>query len=241
MAERNTAIMPVWDPPFGPPPYPMLYAELLLVEFETHGDELLRITPPPFTKANHNRVTVFVGDCSQLSHSLFYHEAAFVQPIEYSERQASTIPYIWTSTDTAMLAGRELYGMPKMLCDHESLHLAANQVVGRLHRNGTLMLELAISIDAEADPQELPFKPPFAFLRHVPSPDPEWPALQHLIWVEPQNFQAEFCWRGRGEIHIYNALGSAFGRLQPERVTGAWYAKLSWTLAHARILEEFRS
>ena len=59
---------------------------------------------------------------------------SITQQVSYPGRQAVTVPYIWTSTDTAMLAGRELYGMPKMMCDHDTLHKNANEIVGRLHR-----------------------------------------------------------------------------------------------------------
>ena len=37
--------MPTWSPPFGTPPFPMLSAELLMVEFEADREEIERITP----------------------------------------------------------------------------------------------------------------------------------------------------------------------------------------------------
>ena len=110
----------------------MLSAELLMVQFEADRAEIERITPAPLVPAGHNRLTAFVGQCSQLSHSLAYHEVAILQEVTYEGRTALTVPYIWTSTDTALLAGRELYGMPKLLCDDEPLHKSANEVVGRL-------------------------------------------------------------------------------------------------------------
>lgn len=95
-----------------------------------------------------------------------------------------------------MLAGRELYGMPKMVCNHDTLHKNANEVVGRLHRNETPMLELSMVIDSEGDPAELPFGPAFTFVCHPPSPDPEWPDVQQLLRVELQDFQVNSCWKG---------------------------------------------
>ena len=116
----RAALMALWSPPFGGPPYPMLEAELLLVEFEADSAEIDRITPAPLQRAPHDRLSASVGRCSQLTHSLSYHEVAIVQPVVHEGRQGVTVPYIWTSTDTAMLAGRELYGMPKMICDDSS-------------------------------------------------------------------------------------------------------------------------
>src|SRR6056297_2542670 len=111
--------MPLHSPPFGAGPFPMLSAELPMVEFEAAREEIERITPAPFEPARQNRLVAFIGDCSQLPHSLHYHECAILQTVTYEGREAITIPYIWTSTDTALLAGRELYGMPKMLRSEE--------------------------------------------------------------------------------------------------------------------------
>jgi acetoacetate decarboxylase len=238
MSSQRAQIMPVWSPPFGTPPFPMLSAELLMVQFEADRAEIERITPTPLEPAGHNRLTAFVGQCSQLSHSLAYHEVAVLQEVTYEGRPALTIPYIWTSTDTALLAGRELYGMPKLLCDDEPLHKAANEVVGRLHRSGTLMLELSMVIDDEADPANLPLGPQFAMVRHIPSPDPDWPALRQLIWVELEEFAVQECWQGRGHVRIVNPLSSGLDRLAPTAVVGAWYGKFSWQLPCAKILWE---
>jgi len=216
----------------------MLSADLLLVQFEADRAEIERITPAPLEPASHNRLTAFVGQCSQLSHSLAYHEVAILQEVTYEGRAALTIPYIWTSTDTALLAGRELYGMPKLLCDDEPLHKAANEVVGCLHRSGTLMLELSMVIDDEADPALLPLRSQFAMVRHIPSPDPDWPALRQLIWVELEDFVVQECWQGRGHVRIVTPLSSGLDRLAPTAGVGAWYGKFSWRLPGAKILWE---
>lgn len=240
MTDDRATVMPVWSPPFGGPPYPMLSAELLMVQFEADREEIERITPAPLQPAEHNRLTAFVGQCTQLSHSLGYHEVAILQDVTYEGRPATTIPYIWTSTDTALVAGRDLYGMPKLLCDHDTLHKAANEIVGRLHRSGTLMLELSMVIDEPAAVTTLPISPHFAMVRHVPSPDPEVPALKQLIWAELEDFACHAAWQGRGHVRVVNPLSSGLASLQPGVVTGAWYGTFSWMLPAAKILWEDR-
>lgn len=239
MTDRGR-LMPVWSPPFGPAPYPMLSAELLLVEFEADPDEIRRITPAPLEPARHDRLTAFVGRCSQLTHSLSYHEVAIIQPVSYGDRRGVTVPYIWTSTDTAMLAGRELYGMPKMLCDSDDLRRHANEVTGYLRRDGHLMLELSMAIDGEAQAESLPFGADFTFVRHVPSPDPEWPDLKQLLWIQLAEFRMHWCWKGRGHIQVHHSFSSGLGLLRPGKVTGAWYGRFSWLLPWAKILKEWK-
>jgi len=217
----------------------MLSAELLLVEFEADPDEIRRITPEPLQPAQHNRLSAFVGRCSQLTHSLSYHEVAIVQPVEFEGRQAVTVPYIWTSTDTALLAGRELYGMPKMMCDEGTIHKSGNELTGTLHRSGTLMMELSMVIDQEGDPAALPFGPEFTFVRHLPSPDPDWPDIKQLLWISLQEFEIEFCWQGRGHVQMHHPLSSGLTALKPTTITGAWYGQFSWILPSAKILREW--
>ena len=233
-------LMPVWSPPFGRPPFPMLSAELLLVEFEVEREELERITPAPLEPAAHNRISAFVGHCSQLSHSLSYHEVAIIQPVVFEGRQGVTVPYIWTSTDTAMLAGRELYGMPKMICDDDSLRKHGNGIAGYLRRNGDLMLELSMSIERPAAAESLPFGADFTFVRHFPSVDPEWPDLKQLIWVQLEEFQMHSCWTGRGHIRMHHPFSSGLDRLQPKSVTGAWWGQFSWVLPWGKVLREWK-
>ena len=239
MNTKRGALMPVWSPPFERPPFPMLSAEMLLVEFEVDRAEIERITPAPLEPAEHNRVSAFVARCSQLSHSLSYHEVAIVQPVRFGDRRGVTVPYIWTSTDTAMLAGRELYGMPKMICDDDSLRKHGNDVAGYLRRNGNLMLELSMCIDRPAAPASLPFGADFTFVRHLPSPDPEHPDIKQHLWVTLQEFQVHSCWEGRGYVNIHHPFSSGLAALKPRAVTGAWYGTFSWLLPWAKVLRQW--
>jgi acetoacetate decarboxylase len=233
-------VMPVWSPPFGTAPFPMLEAELLLVEFEADPDEIRRITPAPLKPAAHNRLSAFVGRCSQLSHSLSYHEVAVIQPVEFEGRHGVTVPYIWTSTDTAMIAGRDVYGMPKMICDDDRIRKHGNELSGSLRRGGDLMLELSMAIDRPGAIHELPFGPEFAFVRHFPSPDPDWPDLKQLIWLSLAEFKMNWCWAGRGHIQVHHPFSSGLAALAPGKVTGAWYGSFSWVLPWAKVLKEWK-
>lgn len=239
MSTKRGALMPVWSPPFERPPFPMLSAELLLVEFEVDRDELQRITPAPLQPEEHNRVSAFVGRCSQLSHSLSYHEVAIVQPVRFGDKRGVTVPYIWTSTDTAMLAGRELYGMPKMICDDDQIRKHGNDVAGYLRRNGNLMLELSMCIDRPASVESLPFGADFTFVRHLPSPDPEHPDIKQHLWVTLQDFKVNSLWAGRGYVAMHHPFSSGLTALKPKAVTGAWYGTFSWVLPWAKVLRQW--
>lgn len=235
----SDTLIPLHSPPFGPLPFPMLDCKMVLVAFRADPAELARITPAPL-KPDGDTLYAFIADNSQLSHSMAYHEAAILQKVTYKGRSAVTTPYIWTSTDTAMLAGRELFGMPKLMCDDTGyLHAIANEVSGSLVKYGRNMIDLGITIDAEGKLEDLPFGTHWTYVRHLPSPDPKRAAIRQLLWIELQDFKLKECWLGRGWMNISYPSSSNIDRLNAQVVDRAWYGRFSWVLPHASIEEEW--
>ncbi len=237
-SQKDGMFMPVWSSPFGPPPYWMESSERIIIEFETDPEEIRRITPAPLKPAEHNRLLAFVSDNRQTPHSLFYHEAGIVQSVTYEGRPAITIPYLWTSTDTAMLAGRELYGMPKLMCDHDRLEISGNEAFGKLGREGRTMLEMSITIEKKVAPEDMPMSSEYAFMRVIPSPDPDWPTLRQLVWITLEDPKVHSCWAGKGWLRFGWPSSSGLDRLPVNRITNAWYSQHSLTLSAAKILHE---
>lgn len=238
--DKDGMFMPVWSPPFAPPPYWMESSERVVVEFEADYDEIKRITPEPLKPAEHNRLLAFVCDNVQVPHSLHYHEAGIVQQVTYEGRSAITIPYLWTSTDTAMLVGRELYGMPKLMCDDGRLEIFANEVHGKLERGGRTMMQLSVVIEEKCAVDALPMLDDYAFVRIIPSPDPDWPTLRQLVWFTLEDPKTTECWSGKGWAEFGYPSSSGLDRIKPQRITNAWYSKMSRTLGWAKILHEDR-
>jgi acetoacetate decarboxylase len=242
MAKHNrpASVMPIWTPPFGQPPYPMERAEMLFIEFEANREEIERITPEPFEPATHNRLKAFFADNRQPPVSFGFHEVAIVQEVYFEGKKAFTIPYIWVSDDLAMLAGRELYGMTKLLCDKDKLRVHANQIYGALARDGVTMMEGSMVVEREAEPDEFPFDgSPFAFERHVPSIEPGGPSLRQVIWAEITELAApERCWFGDGHLEIRHPLLSGLKRLEPIKPLSATYGVYSWMLDWGKVVHQ---
>jgi len=233
-------LMPAAAPPFGGPPYRMLDCSMLFVEFEADRAEIERITPAPLQPAEHNRLIAFITDDAQMSHSFDFHEGGIFQEVVYQGRPAVTTPYIWTSTDTSLLAGRELYGMPKLLCDYGRLTLAANEVHGTLERFGHKMIEAHGVFDRLVDPADIPLAGGLVYVRRIPSPDPAWPHIEQVVWIELENYEISECWAGRGTLQFGVGGSSRMTHLLASPGSSAWYAKGSWDLPHAKILDERR-
>ncbi|MDT8320725.1 MAG: acetoacetate decarboxylase family protein [Xanthomonadales bacterium] len=240
MSSKTTRdlLMPLHSPPFGGLPFPMLDFRAVMVEFTADSSEVARITPAPF-EPDGNTLYAFIADNCQPTHSMAYHEAGILQKVTWQGRSAVTLPYIWTSTDTAMLAGRELFGMPKLMCE-EAGHLTetANEVAGSLVKNGRTLFDLGIVIREQGAIEDLPFGADWAFVRHIPSPDPKRPAIRQLVWVQLKDFRLKECWLGRGWLDISCPSSSGIDRLDARAGDRAWYGSFAWLLDHAEILGE---
>ncbi|MBI3949849.1 MAG: acetoacetate decarboxylase family protein [Acidobacteria bacterium] len=236
---REGFVAPLSSSPFGPPPYPMVNCKMLMVEFETDRNEIERLTPKPLEPVQGNKLYAFIADNSQPPASMQFHEAAILQQVIYEGRQAVTVPYIWTSNDTAMLAGREVYGMAKLICDPDPpVRIEANEVFGEARRFGQTMYKLNMVIERAAEVHELPFGTSWVFARKIPSPDPERPGLKQVVWIELTDFVKKELWGGRGWAGFQYPSSSGIDRIKPVTVTNAWYGQFSWVLGWGKILKE---
>jgi hypothetical protein len=97
-----------------------------------------------------------------------------------------------------------------------------------------------MTIEEPATLESLPFGADFTFVRHIPSPDPEWPDIKQLLWIHLEDFRMHACWRGKGFVKFHHPFSSGLDRLTPRRITGAWYGTFSWILPWAKILKEWK-
>jgi acetoacetate decarboxylase len=233
--------MPVHSPPLGQGPHPMELAEMMIIECEADPAELTRITPSLCEPSDSTTVRVFFTNNRQPPNSISFTEAGIIQEVMYRGERAMTIPHIWVSDDMAMLGGRELYGMPKLLMDDFPLRIHANQIFGQVARDGVVMMEGSMVLERQAAPGESPYEGglPSVFERHVANPDPAQPSLRQLIRLQVKDRElVDHLWFGRGHIEIKHPLTSRLDLLQLRPTGRAWYGKFRWNLPAGEIMEE---
>ena len=233
-------VMPVWSSPLGQGPHPMERAEMMIIECTADLDELARITPSFCDPGDSDVVKVFFANNSQPPNSLHFNEVGLIQQLKYQNETVQTMPYLWVSDDMAMIGGRELFGMPKLLMDANPLQVHANQVSGRLARKGVTMMEASMVLERVTGTDELPFAQlSSVFERHIPNPDPEKPSYRQLIRLTVSDRELiGRCWLGRGHVEVHHPLHSALHRLQLRPTDRAWYGVFRWKLPHGEIVAE---
>jgi acetoacetate decarboxylase len=152
------------------------------------------------------------------------------------------MPYIWVSDDIAMIGGRELFGMPKLLMDDNAPAVHASHVFGRLARKAVTMMEGSMTLERMAGPDELPFADlPSVYERCIPNPDPAKPARRELIRLRVGNRRSIGpVWFGAGHLEVHHPLGSGLRRLALSPTGRAWYGVFVWDLPNGVIVQEAR-
>ncbi len=228
--------LPWTSPAYGPPPFEMTDCRQVLVQFEADPNEIASFIPPPFELPERPFACAFVGDMRQVPGPGRYHEGAVLVGVRYRDLRSTYAPFLWTSSDEALLVGRELYGMAKMMCEPEALLEDGNEIVGTIRRRSGPLLKVAFSYGARGDPQDLPTTPNRLCLRTLPSPDPALPGLRQVVYTSLDSYRLREIWQGRGHVEFHGSAHADLTRLHPRRILNAWLIDSSWTLPAGRVL-----
>ena len=231
--------MPLMWPPYGPPPYPVENAKLVIVQFETDPAAVAALVPKPLEPVNNGVVTAFVGDVWQSRGPGAYLEGGLVVPVTYKGRASSYVPILLTSTEDALYVGREVFGLPKLLCDDGQLSVIGNGRKGDLRRRGERILSLSVQLDDVVDGKHMLPQDRY-MLKRIPSPDPQFPSLNHLVHQALSGHRVERSFKGRGHIILGGDLHVDLTGLQKKRVLEAWYIEASWNVPPAKVITEER-
>jgi acetoacetate decarboxylase len=217
-------------------------AQMMIIECVADQRALAAVCPTGCKPVRDGRVKVFFAENSQPPNSLRFTEVGIIQQVLYRRERLQTMPYIWVSDDIAMIGGREMFGMPKLLMDDHPLQIHAGEIFGRLARKGVVMMEGSMVLERIAGRDELPF-PAISSIyeRCIPHPDPAGRPVKQLIRLTVED-RATIgpCWLGKGHLETRHPLGSGLDRLRLRPTGRAWYGIFRWNLPHGTIVAESR-
>jgi acetoacetate decarboxylase len=230
---------PFLAPPTNEPPHPMEMARNLIIEFEPDPEAAAAAVPDPLIWAEGTTAVAVVGDNRQMPTSQAFQEGMILLQVKFGEKIGTFTPYIWTSTDEAMVAGREMSGRPKMMCDHNTLQVAGSLVRTEITRRGETLMRASVTPEFKADPSELPYSRDWYSVRKILMPEEGRPALKQVIHHGiGGKFNVKMMWRGRGFVEFPGTSFSAAHELRPRKILRAWMIEMSWELNWGKIVWE---
>lgn len=230
---------PFLSSPFNEPPHPMEAAKMIIVEFEPDPDAAAAAVPDPLVWEPGTMAVAMVGDNRQMPTSQIFQEGMILLTVRFGEDLGTFTPYIWTSTDEAMLAAREMSGRPKTICDHNKIEIMGSQARATISRRGETLARVSVTLEKKAEPKELPFGHDWYSVRKVLMPAKDKPALKQVIRNRLSgSFKCNSLWRGRGFVELPGQSWSAVHLLKPRKIGRAWMIDMSWDLNWGEIVWE---
>lgn len=230
---------PFLSSPFNEPPHPMELAKMIIVEFEPDPEAAAEAVPDPLVWEPGTKALAMVGENRQMPTSQVFQEGMVLLTTRFGDQRGTFTPYIWTSTDEAMLAAREMSGRPKTLCDHNPLEIMGSLARAQITRRGETMMRVSVTLEKPAEKSELPFAGDWYSVRKVQMPQLGKPALKQVVRNKlGGSFKAHSLWRGRGFVELPGQSWSAVHRLKPRSIGRAWLIEMSWNLTWGEIVWE---
>ncbi|MEJ0023381.1 MAG: acetoacetate decarboxylase family protein [Alphaproteobacteria bacterium] len=128
----------------------MELARNIVIEFEPDPEAAAAAVPDPLVWEPGTMALAVIGDNRQMPTSQIFQEGIVYLKVRFGEQVGNFIPYIWTSTDEAMLAAREMSGRPKTLCDHNQLEIMGSQARAVITRRGETLMRCSITLERPA-------------------------------------------------------------------------------------------
>jgi acetoacetate decarboxylase len=235
--ETEAYSSPLLCPPYNRPPYAVEDAKLVIVRFNADPAAIAKLVPQPFEPVGDGIVTAFIGDIWQINGPGDYHEGGVSVGVRYKGVTGSYMPFLLTSTDDALLVGREVFGMPKLLCDDGRVWIDGNARRASLVRRGDEILNLSVNLEKRVEGEKLLPVHRF-FLKKIASPDPEWPSLRQVVYQQLTDHKAKCAYTGRGWAKVSGNTAIDLTSIAPTGVVEAAYVEASWDVPASKVLLE---
>jgi len=236
-SESEAFSSPLLYPPYNAPPYPVENANLVIVRYRTDPAAIAKLIPKPLEPLGDGIVTAFVGDIWQIAGPGEYHEGGISVGVRYEGVTGGYMPFLLTSTDDALLVGREVFGMPKLLCDDGRVWVDGNARRGSLVRRGEEILSLGVNLERRVEGEKVLPVHRF-FLKKMASPDPDWPSLRQVVYQKLTDQKAKCAYAGRGFVRTGGNVAIDLSSVACVEVLEAFYVEASWDVPASKVLLE---
>lgn len=219
-------------------PYPKQWScgESRMISFFVEGEEtgirkLLQQTPFEFISADYQ-----LWLCSLHGHTLAldgaYLECAATIPVRYKGQVGGFSPYMYCTCVDAILAGREIYGYPKRLCEMDWIETPL-AICSRVNADGKTLVKTAfVPMDGESEEMERIERlekqtEKRLTLKQSISPDTNDEAVSQVLYRDlARKTTSAFC--GRGYVELNELPGHFVHQLGMKRIIGSKFTTSSY-------------
>jgi len=175
------------------------------------------LAPTPFTPLS-DLYVVYASDFSNCDKVAFM-DAGITIPVLFEGVQGATYLFEYEDNDSAIAAGRDLWGYPKKFADID-LTLEGDKATARVVRQGTEIMAIAADFSSET-PFDMPKMAPH-FNTHVqPGPDGKVLSRRVIRRDTSPDFQLARNRMGAAEVRLESLPQDPLGAFVPQEIFGA--------------------
>lgn len=229
--------MPEFAPLYKTLPYEYRDYERVRVFFKGNEEGIKELLPEPLEYLS-NDVEAFVMHVPEMESGLEeYWEAGFLLTAKYKDIEGSHMVCEYVTDDSALCAGREIWGYPKKI-SNTNLEKEGEEIIGTMERKGKKVLQIKFKPTGQ-DIEEPAFFPRLQ-VRRIPKADGPGYDIDQLVIMRFAGDSKDFSASGikskrsgTAEVEIGKSKFDPLYKLKPIEVTGAVFTVGDFDLDYA--------
>jgi acetoacetate decarboxylase len=225
---------------YSSPPFTYRGSQSLVITVSTDPEAIKPLVPPPLKPFPEGVMSVIVGVQKLVAPlEMTYGEAALSIPVKLEEEEGDYVPVLYLDNVTPILAGREIYGYPKVDAEVK-LVVEDGRARGEVCRGGEKIVEMELQLGpAKASAPPMPARSIFN-VKYIPAVDRKDEAdVRRLIRIQSGELQVtRFC-PAEGIVKLRSIPTDPLGNFPVLNVLNAFFIEVDQTLGFGTVAHDY--
>ena len=229
---------PVDAPAYGP--QPTIYKDVIFdyVYFKTAPKNIAPLLPECFTPGKDGICAAFSINVPFSSCYGPFLEMGVVVQVEYKGKKCFYLPALYLDNDSAIAAGREIYGSPKKHADMSFKH-NAEIFTASATRADVQFMTITTKVLGSGDTQDFPAVFPVYNLKMIPSIEGPWPEVKQLTTCGIDSPVEKYFYECAGTVQFAPSCNSMIHLLEPTEIISASRSCMDYEQGWGKIEHDF--
>ncbi len=234
--DEKACSMPTMAPLYGPPPYEYRDGWIMSIMFKTTPEALRDLVPKPLVP-NPQNIMVFVNERLFASGLGQYNETILIAPVGFEGKPGNYCVYMMLDNDSAMAAGREIWGFPKKL-GQIKMEEKNGVLICTVERAGIILVRAAMELNQLVKPEAV--SAPMFNLKLIPSVKKDAPPdVMQLTSTTLENRKVYRVYTGKATLEFGTSPADPFHKIPIKEVMGGRYINQDFTLTYGEVIYDY--
>ena len=229
---------PIDAPAYGP--QPTIYKDVIFdyVYFKTDPKNIAPLLPECFAPGKDGLCAAFSINVPFSSCYGPFLEMGVVVQVEYNGKQCFYLPALYLDNDSAIAAGREIYGSPKKHADMSFKH--NNEIfTASATRADVQFMTITTKVLGEGSADDFPAVFPVYNLKMIPSIEGPWPEVKQLTTCGIDKPVEKYFYECAGTVEFAPSCNSEIYKLEPTEIISASRSCMDYEQGWGKIERDF--